>query len=64
MKLELYTKWHEKELVCCCPPKNRCAKEHHCELLEVCINMYEGLSECINGEHAYKRVNGRMHQIR
>ncbi|MGE5627815.1 MAG: hypothetical protein ACM3X7_06825 [Solirubrobacterales bacterium] len=62
-KHKLMTKWREKELVCCCPIKNQCSKNHGCEELEFNLDPYADVSECMQGR-AYKRVNGAMRQTR
>lgn len=54
MKFLLLTKWIDKELVCCCPVKNKCMKDHNCEELEFTLDPYADIQECMK-ERSYKR---------
>lgn len=51
------TYWRDKEVVCCCPIKNQCNKNHNCEKLEFTLDPYEGVENCMK-ERSYKRVKG------
>lgn len=63
MKIKLLTKWHEKEMVCCCPPKNRCSKDHRCEELEFILDPFADIEECM-GHDAYRRGKHGIRQVR
>lgn len=60
-KYKLMTHWRNQELVCCCPVKNQCSKDHGCEELEFILNPYDGIGECMR-ERSYKRINGALRQ--
>lgn len=61
INITLLTFWKDKELECCCPPKNRCSKDKGCELLEFTINPYTGVKECMK-HSSYKRSKGAIKQ--
>lgn len=63
-KIELYVKWNKADAECHCHPLRKCEHKNECEYMEININPYEGMEECMNGNHTYKRVNGRVRQAR
>ena len=63
MKIELYTLWREKDLVCVCTKDGKCRKERNCELLEFNLNKYDGIEECMKHD-SYMRVKSRIQQKR
>lgn len=63
MKIILYTKWDINELSCCCYIKNPlCDNYKNCEELELILNKYEGLEECMR-QRKYKKERGAIKQI-
>lgn len=63
MQFKLLTKWHEKELVCCCTIKNKCSKEHGCEELEFTLDPYQDIQSCMKHD-SYKRTGRAIKQVR
>jgi len=63
-KIELYVKWSSGVAECYCHPMRKCEHKNDCEYMEININPYEGLSECIAGQHTYHKINGRVRQVR
>lgn len=63
MKVTLLTKWMDEEIVCCCPVRNKCNKDHGCEELDFILNPYADIDKCM-GHSAYKRKNGSIKQVR
>jgi hypothetical protein len=63
MKLKLLTKWENKELICCCPLKGQCLKNHGCEEMEFHWDPYANPEQCMNHE-SYARVKGSIQQRR
>ena len=64
MKVTLFTKWINKELVCCCPVCNKCLKEHGCEELEFFINPYGDINECMKERSYIRGKHGAIRQTR
>lgn len=63
MKIILYTKWDLNELLCCCYIKKPlCDKYKSCEELELKLNKYDGLEECMR-QRKYKKERGAIKQI-
>jgi hypothetical protein len=61
-KYAFYTKWQAKELECACLVFNPlCDKNKGCEELELTLNPYEDIEECMR-ERSYKRVGGALRQ--
>ncbi|MCI6278063.1 MAG: hypothetical protein MR639_15300 [Clostridium sp.] len=52
--IKLYTFWRDGKLECCCPPQNKCNKDHNCELMKFTYDEYEGSRECMKSRK-YKR---------
>jgi hypothetical protein len=63
MKVKLFTKWKDGEIVCTCPLINKCNKDHGCEELDFILDPYAGIKECMK-HSSYERVNGKVHQKR
>jgi hypothetical protein len=63
MKITLYTQWKDKELVCCCPPINKCNKNHGCEELDFILDPYADSKQCMKHD-SHIRINGRVQQRR
>ncbi|WP_234885112.1 hypothetical protein [Clostridium tarantellae] len=63
-KLVMLTKWNEKnDMVCGCLLSNPlCSRCKDCEELEVTINPYEDIEECLKNQRAYKRIQGSLRQ--
>ena len=63
MKILLYTKWINNELNCACYIKNPlCDKYKECEELELILNVYGGVEECMR-QRKYKKKGGVIKQI-
>jgi len=54
MKIKLLTQWINKELVCCCPLKNKCRKDHNCEELEFTLDQFKGIKECFKNDERHR----------
>ena len=64
MKIRLMTYWKDKELECCCPIKNKCARKNlMCEELEFNLDPFADAEKCM-GHESYARVKGSIHQRR
>lgn len=63
MKVTLFTKWKDGELVCTCPLINKCNKNHGCEELDFTCNPYADSKDCMKHD-SHIRVNGRVQQRR
>ena len=63
-KIELYVDWNGPVVNCHCHPLRKCERKNECEYMEITINPYEGWNECMDGEHTYKKVKGRIRQDR
>lgn len=58
VKLTFYTKWDEQELLCACYIKNpMCNNYKECEELELTLETYNGLEECMR-HRKYKKSGG------
>lgn len=64
MKFKLLTQWKGKELVCCCPVKNKCMKNHGCEELEFTLDPYEDIKQCMKHDSYKKCKGGAFRQVR
>ena len=63
-KVELYTKYYNEKLVCCCPVENKCSKDRNCELSKFYYDDYDTNINELMKNRSYKRVNGRIKEIR
>ena len=63
IKINMMTKWFEKEIACCCPVKDQCLKNHDCEEMEFYYDPYGSIQECM-GHDSYKRDKHGIKQVR
>lgn len=62
-KIVLYTRWNKHNLECACSFFNPlCEKWRECEELEVALDPYQDIEECMR-QRKYKRDNGRLKQM-
>lgn len=59
------TKWNEHdEMVCGCLIDNKLCNCKECEELELTLKPYEDIEEVARAARIYKRVNGRIREIK
>lgn len=62
-RIALYSNWNKNDLICACLFNNPgCDKYKNCEEIEVTLNPYDDIEECLKNERKYKRVRGKMQQ--
>ena len=64
MNIVLYIKWEHGMPECYCHPLRKCEHKQSCEYMEIPVNTYDGMRECMDSNHTYCKVNGRVRQIR
>lgn len=61
--IKLYTFWRGGTLECCCPPQNKCNKEHGCEIMKFTYDEYEDLSNCMKSRSYKRNSRGAIKEI-
>lgn len=63
MRIIIYTKWDSEELECACYIKNPlCDNYKQCEELELKLDKYDGIQECMR-QRKYKKERGVIKQL-
>lgn len=57
MKQTFRTKWEDNEIACICTLKKKCIHAKACEELELKLNTYDGIKECMS-HRRYRKENG------
>lgn len=62
-RIVLLSNWNKNDLICACLFCNPCCNRYkNCEEIEVTLNPYDDIEECLRNQRKYKRIRGKLQQ--